>query len=68
VRAPPLTPVRLRLARLGRTLRRIVGAPDYDAYVAHVARRHPGTAPLSREAYARDALSRRYDRPGSRCC
>ena len=68
MRATILASVHLRLARLGRTLRRIVGAPDYDAYVAHVARRHPDVAPLSREAYARDALARRYDRPGSRCC
>jgi uncharacterized short protein YbdD (DUF466 family) len=60
--------LRAALRRLGATLRRIVGAPDYEAYLAHVARRHPGTVPLSREAFARDSLARRYDRPGSRCC
>jgi uncharacterized short protein YbdD (DUF466 family) len=52
----------------GAIVRRIIGAPDYERYLAHVARRHPGTTPLDREAFARDALARRYDRPGSRCC
>jgi uncharacterized short protein YbdD (DUF466 family) len=57
-----------RVAHLGALLRRIIGAPDYERYLAHVAARHPETTPLSREAFARDALARRYDRPGSRCC
>ena len=65
IRALPLL---LSLRRAGAMLRRIVGAPDYEAYLAHVAHRHPGAVPLSREAFARDALARRYDRPGSRCC
>jgi uncharacterized short protein YbdD (DUF466 family) len=60
--------VAARFADLGRLLRRIIGAPDYERYLAHVAARHPETTPLSREAFARDALARRYDRPGSRCC
>jgi uncharacterized short protein YbdD (DUF466 family) len=49
-------------------VRRVIGAPDYDRYLAHLARAHPGATPLSRDAFARDVLSRRYDRPGSRCC
>jgi uncharacterized short protein YbdD (DUF466 family) len=49
-------------------VRRIIGAPDYERYLAHVTRRHPDSVPLSREAFTRDALARRYDRPGSRCC
>ena len=49
-------------------LRRVIGAPDYEQYLVHVARRHPGCVPLSRDEFARDALARRYDRPGSRCC
>jgi uncharacterized short protein YbdD (DUF466 family) len=56
------------LARAAWVIRRVIGAPDYDAYVAHVRRMHPGTVPLSREAFARDVLARRYERPGSRCC
>ena len=57
-----------RVAHLGSLLRRIIGAPDYERYCAHLAARHPEVTPLSREAFARDALARRYHRPGSRCC
>lgn len=56
------------LAAVARILRRVLGAPDYDAYLAHATRRAPGLVPMSPEAFARDALARRYDRPGSRCC
>ncbi len=62
------TRIRALCASLAQMMRRVVGAPDYDAYIAHATRRHPGLVPLSREAFARDALARRYDRPGSRCC
>ena len=54
--------------RAASVVRRVIGAPDYDLYLAHVAERHPGCRPLSRAEFARDTLSRRYDRPGSRCC
>ena len=54
--------------RAATVLRCVIGAPDYERYLAHVARRHPGCVPLSRGEFARDALARRYDRPGSRCC
>jgi uncharacterized short protein YbdD (DUF466 family) len=54
--------------RAASVMRRVIGAPDYERYLAHVARRHPGSSPLSRAEFARDALARRYDRPGSRCC
>jgi uncharacterized short protein YbdD (DUF466 family) len=60
--------LRERLARAACAIRRVIGAPDYERYVAHVRRAHPESTPLSREAFARDALARRYDRPGSRCC
>jgi uncharacterized short protein YbdD (DUF466 family) len=64
----PKSPLFDRLAALGALLRRIIGAPDYDAYLAHLATHHPGMEPLSRDAFARDVLARRYERPGSRCC
>lgn len=54
--------------RAATVVRLVIGAPDYERYLAHVARRHPDRTPLSRDDFARDALSRRYDRPGSRCC
>ena len=56
------------LDRVLATLRAIVGAPDYDRYVAHVQARHPECTPLTRDEFARERLSARYDRPGSRCC
>ena len=54
--------------RAATVLRTVIGAPDYERYLAHVAQRHPGCVPLTRDEFARDALARRYDRPGSRCC
>jgi uncharacterized short protein YbdD (DUF466 family) len=60
--------MRRRLQRLGALVRSVIGAPDYERYLAHVRRHHPDVPPLTPDAFARDALSRRYDRPGSRCC
>jgi uncharacterized short protein YbdD (DUF466 family) len=57
---------RLRIA--ARTLRTVLGAPDYERYVAHVRARHPGREPMTREAFVRDRLEARYSKPGSRCC
>jgi len=56
------------LHRVLATVRTIIGAPDYDLYVAHVQDRHPECTPLTRDEFARERLSARYDRPGSRCC
>lgn len=47
-------------------LRAMIGAPDYEAYVAH-CRAH-GAAPQDRATFERDRLTARYSRPGSRCC
>jgi uncharacterized short protein YbdD (DUF466 family) len=51
-----------------RTLRAIVGAPDYENYLAHVLEHHPDKAPMTREEVAKDRLENRYDKPGNRCC
>ena len=48
--------------------RRIIGVPDYDAYLAHVREAHPGRAPMSREEFEHARLHDRYSRPGQRCC
>ena len=56
------------LATCARLVRRVIGVPDYEGYVAHHAAHHRHTAPLSREAFTRDVLARRYERPGGRCC
>ncbi|HEX6534496.1 MAG TPA: YbdD/YjiX family protein [Gemmatimonadaceae bacterium] len=57
-----------RLTSMARAVRAVLGAPDYDRYLAHLARRHPDAVPLSRAEFLRDRLRKRYDEPGSRCC
>ena len=57
-----------RLRTAARTLRTVIGAPDYERYVAHVRARHPGREPMPREAFVRDRLEARYSKPGARCC
>jgi uncharacterized short protein YbdD (DUF466 family) len=56
------------LARVAWVVRRVIGAPDYERYLAHVRHAHAGATPLTREQFAHDVLARRYERPGSRCC
>jgi len=60
--------MRARLRQLLLVVRRVIGAPDYEAYVAHMCAHHAGAPVLDARAFARESLSRRYDRPGSRCC
>ena len=55
-------------SRAAAILRRIIGAPDYDAYVAHVHSHHPGCAPLTRDEFVRQRMDSRYSTPGNRCC
>jgi uncharacterized short protein YbdD (DUF466 family) len=50
------------------TARLAIGLPDYDAYVAHVQRRHPDVVPMTREAFAIERMHARYGRGRSRCC
>ena len=52
----------------GSLIRRIIGAPDYDAYLAHQRQHHPECTPLSRRDFERQRLDDRYSRPGNRCC
>jgi uncharacterized short protein YbdD (DUF466 family) len=70
-----MRPHHARLARVAaaarlvaRTLRTVMGAPDYDRYVAHLRRRHPGHVPMPREEFVRERLDARYSKPGARCC
>ena len=54
--------------RVGNVIRQIIGAPDYDAYLAHVREHHPDRTPLTEDEFRLERLSARYSRPGSRCC
>ena len=60
--------IRVRLTRIAQVVRRIIGAPDYDAYLSHLRRCHPEQVALTKADFARDVLTRRYETPGNRCC
>jgi uncharacterized short protein YbdD (DUF466 family) len=57
-----------RLARTGEVLRAVAGVPDYERYLSHMRAHHPGTAPLTRDDFARTRMAERYEKPGSKCC
>jgi uncharacterized short protein YbdD (DUF466 family) len=56
------------LVRAARVVRKIIGVPDYEAYVRHLAVAHPDRAPVDRDTFTRECQEARYSRPGSRCC
>ncbi len=62
----------LKFARnLAQTARLMVGVPDYDGYVAHRQKDHPGEPVMSYEDFFRERQSSRYGANGgkiSRCC
>jgi uncharacterized short protein YbdD (DUF466 family) len=49
-------------------VRRVIGVPDYDHYLAHLRAHHPDAMPLTPQEFERQRLADRYSRPGSRCC
>ena len=56
------------LQRCAWVVRRIIGAPDYQTYLEHMALRNPDQTPMSSKEFERQRLEERYSRPGSRCC
>ena len=54
--------------RAADVVRRVIGVPDYEGYLAHMRERHPGCVPLTREGFLAERLQAKYERPGSRCC
>ena len=52
----------------GALVRQLLGAPDYERYLAHVREHHPGAEPLARGEFYRARLEERYCKPGARCC
>jgi uncharacterized short protein YbdD (DUF466 family) len=60
--------IRERLSRAVVAVHRVLGAPDYDLYVAHVRERHPDVEPLDRTAFYHARLEAHYNRPGAKCC
>ena len=63
---------RARLLERARALKhaylQVFGIPDYEAYLAHMAARHPGKEVLSRKAFFDQAIERKYCRRGMPCC
>ena len=59
---------RATVGRVLRTVRTIIGAPDYDRYVQHMRTHHPECVLASRDEFMQQRLESRYSRPGSRCC
>lgn len=61
-----------RIARMWRALvaatRRMVGIPDYDAYVAHLKARHPERAIPTADAFFIERQEARYRAGAGRCC
>jgi len=60
--------VRDAVRRAGAIVRRIIGVPDYDTYVAHMSAHHPDAVPLTAKEFEITRMNDRYSRPGSRCC
>lgn len=57
-------------AYLGQTARLMVGLPDYDNYLNHMAANHPDQPVMSYEAFFRERQEARYGGKGkiARCC
>ncbi|EJM69054.1 YbdD/YjiX family protein [Pseudomonas sp. GM55] len=55
---------------LSQGARLMVGVPEYDNYVAQMARNHPGEPVMSHEAFFRERQEARFGRGkcNTRCC
>ena len=54
--------------RVRETALLMVGQPSYDAYLRHMAQRHPDRPPMSRVEFFRNREQARYGGGGGRCC
>lgn len=59
---------RASVRRAAAIVRRIIGVPDYDTYIAHMSAHHPDAVPLTPKEFEITRMNDRYSRPGSRCC
>lgn len=58
----------VKLERAACVVRRVIGVPDYDTYVAYLEAHHPGTVPPTREEFTKERQASKYSKPGARCC
>jgi len=56
------------LSRLGLAFRRVVGMPNYEAYVGHLRDKHPECAIPTEREYFDLYLKGKYGAGTSRCC
>ena len=66
--APDKGRLRQRARSLCSACRQVFGIPDYERYLAHAAERHPGAEVLTRDDFFRQAIERKYNKAGPRCC
>ncbi|MEO7083789.1 MAG: YbdD/YjiX family protein [Gemmatimonadaceae bacterium] len=57
-----------RIERVACVVRRVIGVPDYDRYVAHMRSHHPDAVLPTQEEFIRQRQVDRYSKPGARCC
>lgn len=60
--------MRALLQRMREMALLMVGQPSYDAYLRHMAQRHPDRPPMSRVEFFRNREQARYGGGGGRCC
>jgi uncharacterized short protein YbdD (DUF466 family) len=56
------------ISRSASCIRAVLGAPDYEAYLAHMRSAHPGDRVMSETEFTHTRMNDRYNRPGSKCC
>ena len=57
-----------RLNPVAAVVRRMIGVPDYDTYLAHMREHYPECTPIDPRTFERERLTARYKATGSRCC
>jgi uncharacterized short protein YbdD (DUF466 family) len=57
-----------RTRQLVRVVRRILGMPDYEAYLAHLQSTHPGCPVPTERQYFEEFVRARYSGGPTRCC
>jgi uncharacterized short protein YbdD (DUF466 family) len=57
-----------RARQLVRVIRRILGMPDYQAYLAHLRAAHPGCPIPTEREYFEEFVRARYSGGPTRCC
>ena len=62
-----MTSLHRMAAQAWAAFRAILGDDAYDRYLGHVRLRHPGTEPMTRAAFQRTELERRWSQV-NRCC